>query len=50
MKNTTITIDVIAKIKGGRKVMRFRFWIGKKLLYLAAIIMRTNIEVSVKQK
>lgn len=47
MKNA-ITINVKAKIKGGEKLMKIRFWIGTKLIQLATFIMQTEVEVSVE--
>ena len=47
--NNTITIDVEAKIKDGKKLMHVRFWVGTKLIQLAAFIMRTEIEVGIVQ-
>lgn len=44
----TIIIDVKAKIKGGERLMKFRFWIGTKLIKLASFVMRTEIVVSIE--
>lgn len=44
----TITINVDAKIKGGVKFMKLRFWIGTRLMKLAEFVMLTEVEVTVQ--